>query len=285
MGEFISDMTDGTEVSVFIGSTPRIRRIGGDRPWTWLAKGWSDLRRAAPVSLVWGFCFSVVGLALIWVMHDNGWYNLMFPAVAGFMLLAPILVVGLYKVSHELEEGNAVSFGTPFKAWQGNIGQVALMGFVLGLFFLAWIRFATLLFALFFGDDIPTSMDAGPPSLRGFVEQYILSAENIPFLIVGTGIGAVFAFVVFSIAVVSVPMLMHRHTNVFEAIATSFRAVQINFWPMLLWAVLISLFTAAGMAVFMVGLTVTLPLIAHATWHAYRDLVVMPDDADMSKED
>jgi uncharacterized membrane protein len=277
-------MTDAAEVTVFIGGSPRIRRIGAERPWTWLASGWSDLRRAAPVSLAWGFAFAIVGLALLWVMHDNGWYNFMFPAIAGFMLLAPILVVGLYKISDELEEGNSVSFSTPFKAWQGNIGQVALMGFVLGLFFLAWIRFATLLFALFFGDSIPTSVGTGPPSLRGFVEQYILSAENIPFLIVGTGIGAVFAFAVFSIAVVSVPMLMDRHTNIFAAIATSFRAVQVNFWPMLLWAVLISLFTAAGMAVFMVGLTIALPLIAHATWHAYRDLVVYRDEPDAPKE-
>lgn len=266
-------MSDAAEVTVFRGKSTKVRRISADRPWIWLARGWEDLRRAAPVSLLWGFLFAAVGLVLMWGIHANRWYNFLFPMVAGFMLLAPILVVGLYKISQHLEEGKSVTLGTPFAAWSDNAGQIGLMGFILGLFFLAWIRFATLLFAVFFGTRLPTSFSPGPPDLRAFVEQFILSAENIPFLVVGSVIGAVLAMIVFSISVISVPMLMDRHTNVFEAIATSFKAVQVNFWPMLLWAVLIGLFTAAGMAVAFIGLTVTLPLIAHATWHAYRDLV------------
>ncbi len=271
-------MNDAAEVPVWRGNSPRIKRVGVDRPWLWLAKGFNDLRRSAHISLTWGFLFALVGLGLVWLIHAYRWYNFLFPLLAGFMLLAPILVVGLYKISQDLEAGEKVSGRTPFTAWSQNAGQVGLMGFILALFFLAWIRFATLLFAVFFGGQVPATIGkSASPDLRGFVEQYILSGDNIAFLIVGTGIGAVFAFVVFAIAVISVPMLMDRQTNVFAAVATSFRSVQVNFWPMLLWAVLIALFTAVGMATAMIGLTVTLPLVAHATWHAYRDIVVMPE--------
>lgn len=271
-------MAESTEVAEFGATSPRIRRIGADRPWVWLGRGWEDLRRAAPVSLLWGFQFAIVGLGLVWLLHTNRWYNFLFPLIAGFMLLAPILVVGLYKVSKELEAGNKVTSSTPFSAWSDNAGQIGLMGFILGLFFLAWIRFATLLFAIFFGERPPVAYGEGTPDLRAFFEQFILSAENVPFLVVGTAVGAVLAFVVFSIAAVSVPMLLDKkEANVFEAVATSFRAVSVNFWPMVLWAVLIALFTAAGLALAFIGLTVTLPLIAHASWHAYRDLVGYPE--------
>jgi uncharacterized membrane protein len=275
-------MSQANEVSVFRHDSPRVRRVGADRPWAWLAAGWNDLRRAAPISLTWGFLFSVIGLALLWLLHANRWYNFLFPLLAGFMLLAPILVVGLYKISQQLEAGNPVTGGTPFSAWTGNAGQLGLMGFLLGLFFLAWIRLGTLLFALFFGGRPPVNMSVGPPDLRQFVEQYILSVENLPFLIVSIVLGALLAFVVFSLSAVAVPMLMDRQTNVFEAVVTSAKAVQVNFTPMALWAVLIALFTIAGMAAGFIGLTVTLPLIAHGTWHAYRDLVAqdLPDTPD-----
>ena len=270
-------MNQANEVSVFRHDSPRVRQVGADRPWAWLAAGWNDLRRASLVSLSWGFLFSLIGLGLLWLIHANRWYNFLFPLVAGFMLLAPILVVGLYKVSQQLEAGKPITSGTPLTAWTGNAGQLGLMGFLLGLFFLAWIRLGTLLFALFFGTRPPANMSVGPPDLRQFVEQYILSGENLPFLIVSVLLGALLAFVVFSLSAIAVPMLMDRRTNVFEAVATSVKTVQVNFSAMVLWAVLITLFTIAGMAAGFIGLTVTLPLIAHGTWHAYRDLVA-PDD-------
>lgn len=264
--------------STFSSNPIRVRRIDAQRPWAWLGDGWNDVTAAGAVSLIWGFLFAAVGLVILGALHFWRIYNLGLPLAAGFMLIAPVLVAGLYQVSRTLERKDPVSMATPFAAWRRHPGELGAMGLVLGLFFLAWIRIATLLFAWFFGLDTP-SLGGELPDLRGFIESVVLSGRNATFLIVSTAIGAVLAFVVFALSAISVPMLVDRDVGVFEAMATSVAAVKANVWPMTVWAILIVLFTAAGIAVGFIGLTVTLPLIAHASWHAYRDLVPAPEAA------
>jgi uncharacterized membrane protein len=258
--------------SAFSSNPIRVRRIDAQRPWEWLGAGWGDCCSSRKVSLTWGFLFAVVGLLILAALHFGQLYNLAMPLAAGFMLIAPVLVAGLYQVSRTLEQGGKVTMATPFAAWSEHPGELGLMGVVLGLFFLAWMRIATLLFAWFFGTETPT-LQGALPDLRGFIETIILSGDNIVFLIVSIAIGAILAFAVFAISAIAVPMILDRDVGVFEAMATSIAAVKVNKWPMLVWAILVVLFTAAGLVVGFVGLTVTLPLIAHATWHAYRDLV------------
>jgi uncharacterized membrane protein len=243
-----------------------IRVVAGHRPWLWLARGWDDALRSNSVSFAWSALFVVAGGAAIGGLAALGAYEAILPLAAGFPLVAPILVVGLYEVSRRIEAGEAVDIMTPLAAWRRNAGQIGIFGFVLGFVFLAWMRTATLLFAWFFGTSPFTGVEE-------FVRQAVISGTNIAFLVVGSVIGVVFAALVFTISVVSVPMLLDRETSVFSAMAASWAAVRANPRPMLLWAVLIVLFTTAGLALALIGLIVTLPLVAHATWHAYRDLV------------
>ncbi len=264
--------------SAFSSNPIRVRRIDAQRPWAWLGDGWNDFTASGMVSLAWGLLFAAVGLVIVAALHLWRIYNLALPLAAGFMLIAPVLVAGLYQVSRTLERKERVTMATPFAAWRRHPGELGAMGLVLGLFFLAWMRIATLLFAWFFGTEPPTLAGA-VPDLRGFIESVILSGQNIVFLVISTAIGAVLAFAVFALSAIAVPMLVDRDVGVFEAMATSIAAVKANLWPMIVWAILIVLFTAAGTIVGFVGLTVTLPLIAHATWHAYRDLVPEPEAA------
>lgn len=258
-------MTERAEISVFSDASPRVRVVGMDRPWIWLARGWDDMRRAARISLAWALVFVIAGAALIGGLAALGVYQAILPVAAGFPLVAPSLVVGLYEISRRLERGEPIDFKTPLAAWRRNAGALGLLGFVLGFFLLAWLRFAMLLFALFFGTAQFTASD--------FLSQIVFSGTNIIFLFVSTAIGAVLATIVFAISAVSVPMLLDREVSVFTAIATSVAAVRANPRPMLLWALLIVLFIGAGLLLGLVGLVLTLPLVAHATWHAYRDLV------------
>jgi uncharacterized membrane protein len=245
---------------------PKIRRISGDNPWQWLSAGWRDMQRAPYASLLYGAVFALAGYlltALIWVVEA---FSLVLPLAAGFMLIGPILCVGLYDISRRLEKGEPVSFLRSLEAWRPNMSQIALMGLILTLFLLAWMRFATLLFALFFADSPPR-----PEPL--FLLDVFLSARSLPFLALGTALGGILAALVFSISAVSIPLLLDRDANVVSAIAASVESVRQNFWPMMLWAWLIVIFVGAGMATLYLGLIVTLPLIGHASWHAYRDLV------------
>jgi uncharacterized membrane protein len=147
---------------------------------------------------------------------------------------------------------------------------MAYMGLVLVLVNLIWTRMALLIFALFFGTPRGTLAD--------LVDMTLFSSASLPFLIVGTGAGFVLAAVVFAISAVSIPMLLDRpEIPVWAAIATSVVAVRENVKPMALWAALICAFTGFGMVPFFLGLAVTMPLIGHATWHCYRDLVEIRD--------
>lgn len=257
------------QVAVLSHGVPRVNKVSPERPWEWLARGWADLRAAPTVGLGYGAIFAAIGLAVLALMWAWDVFELFLPLAGGFLLVAPVLAVGLYETSRRLAAGEPTSMRLALTAWQRNVGQVALLGVALLLFFIAWMRLASLIFMLFFAYD--------PPAPDSFIQHVFFSWDSIPFLLVGCGVGAVLAALVFAISVVSVPMLLDRDVNVVVAIATSVEAVRRNPFAMFVWACLIVLFTAAGLATFYLGLIVTLPIIGHATWHAYRDLVAEPE--------
>jgi uncharacterized membrane protein len=242
-----------------------IRTVDMDRPWAWLAAGWRDFLAAPAVGLVYGLVSSSSGIgltALIWAFDI---FYLSLPLAAGFALLAPILAVGLYETSRQLAEGGKPTLASALIAWRGR-PQLLVMAGLLMLFMLAWVRVALLLFALFFSEDPPR-----PDPY--FLLDVFFSARTIPFLLVGTVIGFVLAAAAFMVSVISIPMLLDRDVSAFTAAIASINAVRQSPKAMFLWAWLIALFTIAGLAPFYLGLIVTLPIIGHASWHAYRDIV------------
>jgi uncharacterized membrane protein len=256
-------------VPVYASPMPAIRKIELDRPWQWLVKGWQDMRRAPVVSYTYGVLAALTGyvltVGLLWV----DMLYLLLPLMAGFLIVGPILTVGLYEVSRRAELGQSTTLPEALVAFRRNASQIALVGVALLLLMFAWARLAAMIFFLYFGLQ--------PPSFENLIVSTFLQADTLPFLVVGTLIGGVLALLTFSISVVSIPLLLDRpQANVIDAIATSFRTVQTNFLPMLFWGALIVVFTAAGLVSLYLGLIVTLPLIGHATWHAYRDLVSFP---------
>ncbi|OYW50088.1 MAG: hypothetical protein B7Z30_18220 [Rhizobiales bacterium 12-68-15] len=140
------------------------------------------------------------------------------------------------------------------------------MGAALLLLHLFWVRIAGLLFAVFFGLGFSPAIETLPMAL-------LRSDQLLPFLIVGTGFGFALACVAFAMSVVAIPMIVDRDISVVEAIVTSFRVTLLNWRAMALWAGLIVVFTAMALVPFFLGLALVLPLVGHATWHAYRDLV------------
>jgi uncharacterized membrane protein len=251
-------------------STTSINKIPLDRPWTWLAKGFSDFRQAPAISLGYGILFALAGYLLIASLWAIGWIYLTLPLAAGFLIVGPLFAVGLYEVSRRLRTGEPVTFGDALSAWKRNGGQIGLMGVALLLLMFAWLRLAAMIFMLFFGLE--------PPSLDTLVQQTVLSPDALPFLVTGSVVGAVLALIAFAISAISIPLLLdHPEANVVTAITTSVDAVKTNPAPMLFWGALIVLFAGAGLATFLLGLIITLPLIGHASWHAYQDLTAMKD--------
>ncbi len=249
---------------------PRARRVEIDRPWQWLAAGWRDLVRSPATSLTFGAIFAIVGYAVTVGLWWVGLLYLALPLAAGFMIVAPIFAVGLYEISRLHDRGEEVTFLAALRPFWDRPRRLLVMGFVLLLVLLTWVRLAAMIFMLYWG--------LTPPSLEDLIVNTFLRPESLPFLIFGTLVGAVFATIAYAVSVVSIPMILDRpDVDVITAIVTSVRTVQQNPVPMLFWAVLIAAFTALGMLALYIGLIVTLPLIGHASWHAYRDLVQFAD--------
>lgn len=247
------------------GFLPAIRAVDAERPWVWLAAGWRDMCASPTISVAYGALAVVSSFLLVAGLAMQDMQYLILPMAAGFMLLGPLFAVGLYEASRLLERGERPTLGKVIGAYRRNGMQIAGIGLALMLAMLAWIRVAFLVFALFF------SME--PPAFDQLIDRIFFSAQTIPFLLTGTILGGVIATAVFAISVVSIPMLLDRETDVFTAMATSVAVVRENWRPMLVWAFLIALFTAAGMVTGFLGLALALPLIGHASWHCYRDLV------------
>jgi uncharacterized membrane protein len=248
-------------------SAKRVREVGMEEPWNWLAAGWRDLCRAPQVSLAYGLIFAAVSVVITVGLVLAGVYYLVLPAVAGFVIVGPLLCVGLYQCSRRLEAGEPVSLVDVLKLPGPTRNRLSWLGVILMLILLAWMRIATLLYALFFG------YGSGVPTPSALIDNLLFTVDGLIFLAVGTFVGGVLAFIVFAVSAVSVPLLLDRDENVVEAVMTSLEAVRRNTWTMLLWAYLIAVFIAAGLVTLYIGLIVTLPLIGHATWHAYRALI------------
>jgi uncharacterized membrane protein len=253
-------------VDVFRAPQPRIRRVAVDRPWTWLAAGWRDLWAVPATSLAYGAVPVLAGWLAISLLLWADLPYLVLPLSAGFFFVGPFIAVGLYEISRRLEAGLLVDSESTLLAWRRNPDQIALMGVLLLLLHLAWMRTAQLLFAIFEFQTVP--------SWDRFMDLAWHSARSLPFLAVGVAFGALLAGVAFAIGAFSMPYLLDRRgSNLFEAIATSVAAVRFNIQPMVLWACLIVILVALAMVPGLLGLVVVLPVIAHASWHAYRDIV------------
>lgn len=243
-----------------------IRLVATDRPWTWLAAGWRDLMAAPHVGFTYGAALTACGWALVLLLIWAGALWAILPATAGFFLVAPLLAAGLYEASRRRERGEAVTLAVCVRGFTRNASQLALMGVVLLLLHLFWVRVAALIFGLFFGLGFSPPLEQLPLAM-------LRSDALLPFLVVGTGVGAAFAAVAFAVSAVSIPMLVDRDVTAIEAVLVSLRAVAANPSAMAFWAGLIVVFTAMALVPFFLGLAFVLPLVGHATWHAYRDLV------------
>ena len=239
------------------------RTLPLDAPWGWLAGAWQDLAQAPFISLGYGAAVAAAGWALTAAIASSRSLSLALPLAAGFMLVAPMLAVGLYETSRRLQAGERPRLRDVLFVAARSPVQLGFMGVLLALFFMAWQRFAMLLFALFFG--------AGPiPPLEQWIGILLFTPDGLLFLIVGSAVGGVLAALVFALCAISVPMLIAEPTDAVSAMAASMRAVLANPKPMLLWAWLLALLMGFGIVTLYVGLIVTFPLAGYATWRAYR---------------
>lgn len=225
----------------------------------WLREGWADYRAAPGLSLAWGlacFLLSVAVAALAWFV--GGWV-LLLTMLSGFVLVAPLLAFGLYSVSRQLCLGKRPRLGRTLSAMRKPFANSLVFALVLLVVFLLWARAASMVHIFF-----PTD---------GSIEFKDLAL----YLGVGSAVGAVFAAICFATAAFSLPFIANRDVDVITAVVSSVNAVLRNRWTLLLWGIVVVLLVSLGFATLMVGFIIIIPWLAYATWHGYRDALVVDD--------
>jgi uncharacterized membrane protein len=228
----------------------------------WLVRGMRDFQRAPAIGLFFGGCFVGMGWALLLVFRNAPAYVLGLSA--GFLLAGPFLCMGLYQVSARLERGERPRFLDAAMAWRRKLDTLAVFGVVLLVLEMLWARASLVVFALSFRGTMPDF--AG--SLKSLVDP-----KNMEFTLAWTALGGVFATIIFSVSVVSIPMILDRRTDAITAGLTSIRLVLSQPGVMLPWAAVITVLVVLAMLPGFAGLLVVGPVLGHASWHAYRAAV------------
>jgi len=245
-------------------SLPRVHKVPLDRPIAWLWQGWLDLRANPLPSLAYGLLFGLGGDMILLAALDQPY--LFTVALSGFFLVAPLLAVGLYELSRAHAVGIRYGFIDSLHGPRRNLPSFCLFGLMLALIAVFWERISALVFALF-GDT--TSI-----TTLGFMEGLLGSLDNWPLLLAWGTVGGLLAALVFACSVVAVPMLLDQEEmDPVTACISSLNCVLKNPGPMAIWAALIVALVFLGFATLLFGLIVLMPLLGHASWHAYRDLV------------
>jgi uncharacterized membrane protein len=246
---------------------PQVNQVALGAPIQWLRRGAHDLRASLRPSLAVGAAVAAAG----WLLMAVSWkVAYLAPALlGGFLYVAPFAAIAIYGYSRQLEHGDILDPGEARSAWRANAPSIALFGLMLAVALIFWERVAAIVFAAFYRGE--------PLQFSSLVSTVLFSGAHVPMLLALGSAGLLIAVVVFSLSVVSAPLLLDRPVDVITAAITSVRCCQRNPAAMLLWAALIAVITWFGLVTFMLGLVVVFPWLAHASWHAYRALVA-PED-------
>ena len=252
---------------------PLVRTVDNMRPLVWLVLAWRDMARAGWIRFAHGFAMAAMGAAIVAVAYNRFW--LLAGALSGFLVIAPVLATSLYALSRAIARNEKADFsvvlktwlnwqGSHFSKWGNDYWCMVQFGALLALAATGWVVTSAALITLLAPAPIQTPMD--------FVHHVILARDGWLFEL-WLAMGGVLAAPLFASSVVAMPLLLDRRVTLMQAVLTSWQAVLTNPLPMALWAALIMGFTLLGLGSLLLGLIPVVPMLGHASWHAYRDLV------------
>lgn len=231
------------------------RQVGMDAPFRWLKKGWDDFKKVKRLSLTYGVVMMLISMVVTYVAYSAGSIVLSIAMIAGFFFIGPAIAIGLYSMSRQLDNGVTPKFLRCLKEGKKSISDELVLSFVFLIIFLIWARAASMVHIFF-------------PSI-----SHMEFMDWVKFISIGSAVGAIFAALVFTFGAFSIPMLMDRKVDAITAILTSINAVLKNKKVMIVWGLLIVFLILIGIATFFIGFAILLPIVGHASWHAYREVV------------
>ena len=232
-----------------------------------LLKGLEDFKEK-PTHLV--ILAIIYPLAMVVAVNVAAGYELLplvFPLVSGFALIGPVAAVGLYDMSRQREEGHDVTWEHAFSIFRSpSIFAIVKLSILLGVIYFVWLGAAFAIYRSIYGSVVPTS-------IAEFMWQVLTTPAGWTLILVGCGVGFVFALVALAVSAVSFPLLIDRNVGTVAAIQTSVHAFMANPMTMTMWGLIVAGLLVIGTIPLFVGLAVVMPVLGHATWHLYRKVV------------
>jgi uncharacterized membrane protein len=246
---------------------PEVRQIGVADLKDVLARGFDDFAAYRTDVIFLCVVYPVIGLILGRLAFGYGTLPLLFPLASGFALVGPFAAVGLYEMSRRREQGGNVAWPDAFGVVASrSFGAIIVLGLLLVAIFLLWLIAAESIYEMTLGPEPPVS-------LSSFVRDVFTTAAGWALIVVGVGVGFLFAVVALVISVVSFPLLLDREVGLGTAVWTSVRAVMVNPVPMAVWGLIVASGLMIGSIPLFLGLIIVMPVLGHATWHLYRKVV------------
>ncbi len=267
-----SGSPDGTGIGALdeSGGALRVRHISVGDVMDAVIQGHEDFHASRTDVVFLCFLYPILGFALAWMASGDELVQLLFPLASGFALVGPLAGIGLNEMSRRRELGAEVNWSDAFGVLRApSIGAIAMLGTILVVIFLAWLAVANAIYLVTLGP-------APPVSLGGFVHDLFYTRAGWEMIVLGCGLGFLFAVVVLCISVVSFPLLLERKIGLGTTIRTSISVVRTNPVPMAVWGMIIAGGLVLGSIPIFLGLVVVLPVLGHATWHLYRKVVPPP---------
>ncbi|HTV95762.1 MAG TPA: DUF2189 domain-containing protein [Steroidobacteraceae bacterium] len=232
-------------------------------PLRWIGRGWRDLRRHPSASLGYGALIVALGWTLLVFCATHPYF--VAAAITGFLLVGPAMSAGLCEMSRRFSLGQPATFDDSLEGFVRNASALAEFGAILALFGVVWFALSAVL--------LGTVFHIAEPSISETMYKGFIDSANRSQVLAYVGVGGLFAAGVFAISVVAIPLIIDRHATAAQAMLASIKAVLSNIPAMIVWSALILMLTVIGYAPLLFGLLIAAPLLGHATWHAYRDMV------------
>ncbi|MGV7217037.1 DUF2189 domain-containing protein [Bradyrhizobium sp. UFLA05-112] len=238
-----------------------------------LKRGWEDFKAVPSHAIILCVIYPVLGLVLARIAMGYSVIPLLFPLAAGFALIGPFAALGLYELSSRRERGEDASAWDAMDVLRSpSFGAMLGLGTLLLALFVTWVATAQAIYVAAFGYE-------GVTGISDFLKHVLTTPQGWWLIVVGCGVGFLFALAALCISVISFPLMLDRHASAGEAMVTSLRAVAKNPVPMAAWGVIVAVLLALGTIPAFLGLAVVIPLLGHATWHLYRKVIVSDPNA------
>jgi uncharacterized membrane protein len=248
-----------------------VRKIGLAALKEALRRGLDDFLAMPTHAVFLCLIYPIVALVLARLTLGYDVLSLLYPLAAGFALVGPLAAIGFYELSRQREQGRDVSWRDAFDVFHSpSIGAIAVLGVLLMIIFAVWIAVAQAIYVATFG-YVPAA------SIPDFAQRVATTPEGWMLIVLGNGIGFLFAVLVLAVSAISFPLLLDREAGAAVAVLTSVRAVLANPLAMAAWGLIVAALLVIGMLPFFIGLAIVLPILGHATWHLYRRLVPAPE--------